>query len=414
MWTYDKEKGLLYFISDNFAFKPAVSIFSFYKTLIKDYVVFTRGTNSGSGTNSAGSKDITLNLFHPSVITFLKNVNTDGGSIIVIENAFYDTHTNIKQVVAKFLSLVNTTESVKIPFFMVFILSPNKFKKPNTNIYKQVEKMYKAQDKNENKIIDKSISILVGANAGRKANYTYRTDDSDVDRAFANNIDFDIFHTPEQIFINDFTPRHWVWSSYTLSLEERSKFLENAKLVIEPKCKDLFKHDIKQLIFISGPPVSGKTLLGNRIKYFYTKVLNVDPLKIIILDINNYKDPIKLTDLVIKTYEEHKNNPIKIIVIDTLGSFLERRLYLAKLNIIILEVPTIFIEVQIDKRLSKQLLNQFKLQIAISPNIKLTTNQTFNKYYSTYVPFDPLLQPNITYILWPFKLHPSNELLYRY
>jgi DNA 3'-phosphatase len=390
MWNYDSKNHLLIYKSSNFYYSSSICIFSFIQTLVKKYYV---GNN--------------LTLFHPYILNFLKLINNDGngGSIIILENNFWDSIKIIKEMISCFFKLIDN-ENNKIPFYIIFSLKKNKFKKPHTNIWKLIEKSY--QD--NNKSIDLNASIYIGCNAGRDKNKIYIKDNSDIDRALCENIKIKIFKTPEQIFLNDYSIRNWSWNNKIISIDKRIEIIKNQSdnEIIFSNFVNLNK---KQIIMISGPPCSGKTMLGNRIKrYIYD---NINNKNIITLDINYFNNQqeclYNLNDVL------NNNRGDYVILIDTLGLQSIRKNYIDLIDEFDDYYDIVFVDIITTKEICL-LLNQFKLEISRSSNIKEIPTYIFNNYFINYSKIENIKIENIKikYIEFPLILRKRDELFYHY
>ncbi len=359
----EKENGLLIYISENFKYNSNIAIFSFYKTLIKQNIEHTKE-------------------LHENVIKTLDNINSHG-SIVIIDN-FKESIDNIKKKVNNLILLLD-----HIPLIFIASLKKNKYKKPCTNMFEKLKFLY-------DKEICLEKSIVVGANAGRSATNKLFKDDSDIDKAFAANININ-FCTPEQLFYKDNTPRSWQWRSNIIE-----NILQLQKHIKEPEF-NLFLED-NSIILISGPPCSGKTLLANRIKNYYNEDASI-------IDVNNFDNRLIMKQYIQNYTHESKN----IIIVDTMENENIRELYFAhsiQKKIILIEIDTY--------RKVCEFLNKFKLQIAKSPKIEEYSTFVFNKYYNSYKSFSlEELNPNIKnekikYIKYPLVLRTRKEIFYHF
>lgn len=365
MWIEEKENGLLIHVSENFKYHPNIAIFSFYKTLIN--------TN--------------LDLYSNNVINTLNEIDSCG-SIVIIDN-FKESICNIKKNINKFLLDIDN----RIPFIIICSFHKNRFMKPFTNIFDKLKYLY-------DKEICVGKSIVVGSNAGRKATNKLFKDDSDADRAFANNLGMQFF-TPEQLFDKDQTVRTWQWQYYPIE-----NILNIQKNMTEPTFESFLEDNC--IIMISGPPCSGKSLLANRIKYFYS----AQPP---IIDINNFENRLIMRDY-IQNYACDSNITI---IVDIMENDDIRESYFTLFedkHIILIEINTY--------RKVCEFLNKFKLQITKSPKVEEYSSFVFNKYYKSYKPFSLSNKnikkniekniENIKYIEFPLILRTRKEIFYHF
>lgn len=270
-------------------------------------------------------------------------------------------------------------------FYLQQVLKKNKYRKPYTNIFEKLKHLYEEEICNDK-------SIVIGANAGRLATNKLYKDDSDIDRAFASNTKIQFF-TPEQLFKNDNTSRAWKWRDYSI---ERILMLQ--KYTVEPDFNTFLEQDV--VIMVSGPPCSGKSLLGNRIKHYFDNNISI-------IDINNFENRMVMKDYIENYTFDSKN----VLIIDTMENEVIRQLYFSLFH----SKKIIFIEIDTYRKVC-EFLNKFKLQIAKSPKIEEYSSFVFNKYYNSYKPL--LLKDNNNpiqkYIKYPLILRTREEIYWHY
>jgi DNA 3'-phosphatase len=369
MWIYEEDNKLLYFISKNFSYRPNVAIFSLCNTLIK---------------NSIGKNNIKFMEIN-DIIPTLKQIDSCG-SIVIIENGSGISRENLKLITKKFFDLIDN-ENNSIPFIIMFPLKNNKFQKPYTHIFNRLQHLYAANEK----IIINEASIVVGNAAGRIRVNSIAGDKSDHDRAFASNIDI-MFKTASQFFNNNTIPRQWKWSYDINKILTAQKSLIDKKLLVEPRFEDIFFGITEKfIVFIAGPPTSGKTLLGNRITSYF-KSIEVGTTT---YDSNKYT-----VDQMLLSFKESIYMGENIIIIDTFESNQKRNYYLSVIN----NYKIFYIEIDIKRDLC-EFLNVFRLQI--SKNIfEKYPKYIYNNYYTHY--------RSINSIKFPLIIRPRKELFYHY
>lgn len=363
MWHYEKDNGILYFISNTFQYKPNIAVFSFSKTLI------------------AGKIPDDIILYNPRVVDTLKQIN-EHGSLIIIENVLKASPETVKKSLGKFMQLIDNEQN-HIPFIFMFSLKNNRYKKPYTHIFVRLQELYQ-------KPIDIAKSIMIGGNAGRLASSIFREDEYDYDRAFAHNIGL-TFRTPEQVILGDQTPRNWSWR---LSIDE---IIKEQRSQIEVPFENIFERKSPYLIFIGGPPASGKTVLANRIKKYLGNVN--------IFDINNYENIPQMLGVIKETAPEETT-----IIVDTLKNDQFRGLYLELFpgwSVRYIELST--------SRKTCEFLNKFRLQISRSPKLEEYNKLAFNSYFESYRPPDVnKFGDDFKYIKYPLVLRKRDELYFHY
>lgn len=383
MWIHDNKNNVLYFISNNYTYRPNIAILSLSQTLIKEQLT---------------KENLPfINLYNDNILPFLKQID-ENGSIVIIENMQNISIENIKHIVAKFFKLI-LNEINDLSFMFIFSLKNNKYKKPYTLIYHYLQAIYTSKTDN---LIDLENSIMIGNNAGRLKTKLYQKDKYDYDRAFAFNINI-TFRTPDEMFTSNPAPRVWTWQYNVIE-----KIIKDQQILVEPSFRDIFtnpdpSNNIKNyLIFVAGPISSGKSLLGNRIKS-YLKELDIIT---IIFDINNYTSQVQMIDEINKI----SNNTTSIIIIDNCESDKKRNLYF-NLFTNNQNYNVKYIEIQASRILC-EFLSRFRLQIT-KTNLNLVNSYEFNNYYNYY---SILKSPsiNLKYIKYPLILRTRKEIYYHF
>lgn len=401
MWVYEKDNKLLYFISNNFTYRQNIALLSFNHTLIEDKV--------------SKEKIPFMQLYNETVVQFLEQMN-EHGSIIIVENMIKMSIETLKLSIGKFFTLLEN-EKRCISFMILFPLENNKFKKPYTHIFKKIQELYLSKNPHLNNLencIDLDKSIIIGNNAGRLSTSIFKCDESDCDRAFANNINIKNFRTPSQIFLHDSTIRQWQWKS-KIVIED---ILLKQKSLIEPSFNNILYGNSQNnaqhktfIIFIAGPPTSGKSILGNRVKmHLQDDNRNGKPTEI--LNINNFNTHIQMIDIFLKKITE---NLVNVIVIDTLESDKKRNLYFSAIESININLQKSikYIEMGTDRQIC-EFLNIFRLQITKSANnLVLYNKYVYTNYYAHYT--TPVFKKiDIKYTKYPMILRRRDALFYHY
>lgn len=391
MWISEEDNKLLYYIHDHYKFEYNLSILSFSNTLIegeihKDNITY-------------------MTLFDDSVEKTLTELN-EYGSIVIIENTKVSKEA-IKLSVGKFFTLLK----IEIPFIIIFSLSDNKYKKPYTHILSKLYDIYQYKTNKTDKKFDLENSIVIGNNAGRLGSRYFKPDISDCDKAFASNIGISNFRTPEQVFRNDQTSRQWKWAK-NLNIQA---VLNKQKTLVEQSFEAII--DKTDIIYITGPPASGSTLLGNRINAFIQKSGHQSE----IIDINNYSNSILMLDFISRQVIDLTNNPRILIIIDYLETTAKRLKHFTTVIKNIERVINVqYIEMNTPRDLC-EFMNKFRLQISKSSKIELTKQSIYNAYYRYY---KPLIENGLTmslpknidlkYISYPLIIRERPELFYKF
>ena len=391
MWIYEENNHLLYFISNNFLYKPNIIITAFNKCLIEDEIK---------------KEKIKVMSLKKNVLQFLKSV--DNHSLIIVENTPKIPLTTLKESIGKFFKLIDN-ENNNIPFMILFSLRNNRFKKPYTHIYEKIQTLYEIHyadfgntNKQKENHIDKSNSLIIGPNAGRLKTSNYNKDESDCDRAFASNIGITNFRTPEQIFYNDLTQRQWCWY-----FDKIEGILNKQKNRVESSFDKFFEQGVNYVVFISGPPSSGKTCLGNRVK---KELKKYSEYITIIIDINAFNSIKHMLDTFVNSLStDDKKN---IIVIDTLENDNKRSMFFTKLDN---TIQCRYIEIDIDRQ-TCEFLNRFELQLS-KKNKELYHSYTYNSYYHYYRSFlysSKISHPQLKYMKFPLIVYTRKEIFYHF
>lgn len=397
MWTYEEDNKLLYYVHDHFKFEKNLLILSFSNTLIegeihKDNITY-------------------MNLFDDNVETVLSQLN-EYGSIVIIENTKVAKET-VKLVVGKFFTLLKN----EIPIIILFSLADNKYKKPYTHSLGKLYDIYNKKTPDNTFKFDLENSIVIGNNAGRLGSKYLKKDVSDCDRAFASNIGINNFRTPEQVFLNEQTSRQWKWVK-NLNVES---IIKQQKSLIEPSFETIISginltNNIN-IIYITGPPTSGSTLLGNRINAF----INKSGLLSEIIDINNYTSTSLMLEFITLQLKDLVNNPRILIIIDLLETTAKRLRHFGKIVDNTDKLINIkYIEMNATREVC-EFMNKFRLQISKSSKIELTKPNAYNAYYRSYRPLidNGLTMPlskkiDLKYISYPLIIRERPELFYKF
>ncbi|MGL5935141.1 MAG: hypothetical protein ACRCZI_05915 [Cetobacterium sp.] len=399
MWTYEEENQLLYFVPTNFRYMPNIAIMSFNNTIVNC-------TMSKSKVND-------MRLFSESVLPFLEKIN-EYGSLVIIDNITKLAQSTLRLIFGKFITLLNelqlkqSNKSVNInplSFIIILSLTDNKFRKPYTHTFKKLQSLYISN--NVENYIDLEKSIVIGNNAGRFETEVFKKDTYCYDRAFAHNIGIKNFTTPSQLFLNNDIARKWKWDNYI----DITGIFELQKNIIEVPFNKIFIENKRFIIFIAGPPTSGKALLGNRISSFLKSNILKDSEQLI--EIINFRHSIdqKLLQNTQKKIVESTNH---LIIIDTFETELQLYKFFTKnYDHGYSNLSIKFIEMQVDINLC-MFLGKFKVQIsnAIIPYYGKLVYNTYKKKYKKKVFGDKLL--NIDYIEYPLVLRKRPEIYYQY
>lgn len=403
-WIFEEHNQVLYFISDNFEYRPNIAIFSFNNTLVNSEMMRTKVNN--------------MHLFSDSVIPTLDKIN-EQGSLIIMDNLYKVSDNTAKLLTGKFLTLIN------MPFIIMFSLADNKFRKPFTHMFEKLKILYKV---NADEEISIDTSLVIGNNAGRVETNIFKKDLYDYDRAFAHNIGTK-FVTQSHIFLNDLTPRGWKWNIDF----DINNLLEEQKKIKEPHFNTIIDTDnirasIPHIIFIGGPPTSGKSMFSNRIKSYIKDILgnlpnNTETVSLRSKIANQQNNYFNVAINKINSIFETNNN---LIVVDLFSDIKKLIVFLTAVSKLLEQqssdkkIKCIYIEMDA-KKSTCEFLDRFRVQIS-KQLLELTSKNEFYKYYKTYKPFEKKVAEinsyfgtlNIKYHHYPLILRTKPEIYYHY
>lgn len=240
--------SLMMYHPPEFQFKTTAIIIDLENGLIKSL-------SNNKIYNKMSSKPV-----EPYNLEFVKKLMKDNdNSIILISNCDTAKITvdATKQKLEMFLKQYN------MPILCLFSLLPNYLSKPHTRIWKFLLSYFSLKG---NKLLNKA--CVISDNSGRilrkdlKTKTIYKYDKSDIDRAFANNIELP-FYT-----INEFLTgkkEKFTWNNVCISPEQRIEYLDKLAQYKNPDICELLKTEMKRLkadtfiILVFGAPRSGKS-----------------------------------------------------------------------------------------------------------------------------------------------------------
>jgi DNA 3'-phosphatase len=361
---------VIYYISPEFKYYQTIAIFSFIGTIIKK-------TNDQSRLDYIYSENLVLNRI---------NMIEEKGTSIILYDSFNSSNLeHVTNAIDKF----RTTAGFPI---MVFISTKrNRFSKPFTSVMRLIELAYERRGK----LINKSLSLVIGNKAGR---ITMDKDCSD--RAFAHNIGIN-FTIPERFFLGRYDRVMWNWNKNILPKANRADFMNTTVPIILDEINKLPAAD-KYTIIVTGAPVCGKTTLLEKIKRKWP-----DYNKGLLADLTG-KGLLEITDmeLMSKTLIENKSVIIETVC-DT--TTITKILQISMEN----KTPILIIEIKAPRPLLN-LLNCIKVQNAKKSNIILLPKQKYTNYLKKYK--QPLYKdvPCVKYIEFPLVLNNNLDVWYEY
>lgn len=377
MWK--ETDTVLYYVSPNFNYGPSVASFGFSDVLIKNPYV---------------KKKNPIELWAPVVLEKLQTIYSHGASLVIFDYHYSDP-AELKKYFVEFLKLV------KLPVVAFFASSKNKYSKPNTNVWKLLNLLYRK----EGKTINHETSLHIGHNAGRVTRNKYAFDNSCSDRAFASNICI-AFSTPDRFFLNFAYTNAWRWDASIIPKRKREALYEESKKytipIIEEILGEMPESQVYTLI-IAGPPSSGKTDLAQKIKRKWETDFTDKGL------IDIIGESAKTLDIVEETMEATFNAGKSVIIDAKHEAYLLTQLVKVSMKH---KAPVLILKIRINHELNI-LFDCIKVQKAKTTDITPTTKYQWKDYKSNYhIPVFDL--PCVKEIDFPIIIKDYPEFWYEY
>jgi bifunctional polynucleotide phosphatase/kinase len=263
---------LLIYKSDNFQFKSSVIITDLDDCIIP-YI------SAKKIYDKYNKYDITI---HTDLITQLKKENSDK-SIIVLTNQDNTSKLNIDMIKRKVETFIEKTQ---IPILIFCALKNNKFAKPHTGMWKLLNVYYKKYGSCSicNSLVISDEGGLITEKTTKKGIYSSKINVTDIDRAFANNINSKYNTIDEYLGLVDKKP--FRWNMNIISPEVRELYCDEIERYMKERnnnildlknlynnfiFKELAQFNIEEFIndtfaiIILGPPRGGKTTVAKNI-----------------------------------------------------------------------------------------------------------------------------------------------------
>jgi DNA 3'-phosphatase len=379
MWK--ETDTVLYYISPNFNYEQSVASFGFVDVLIKNPYVDKK------------KKKDPVELWAQVVLEKLQTLYTSGASIVIFDYHYSDP-AEIKKYFVEFLKLI------KLPVVAFFASKKNKYNKPNTNVWRLLNVLYRK----EGKFINHETSLHIGHNAGRVTRNMYAFDTSCSDRAFASNIGI-AFSTPDRFFLNFAYTTAWRWDSLIIPKRKRETLYEESKKYTAPVIKDILEEMTESKIYtiiIAGPPSSGKTELAHKIKRKWETDFNKGLIDII-------GDDVKPCDLVEERMAELFTECKSVIIDANHKAYPLTQFVKVSMKH---KAPVLILKIRINHELNI-LFDCIKVQMSKSTDITQTTKYQWRDYKSNYyIPVFDL--PCVKEIDFPIIVKNYPEFWYEY
>jgi DNA 3'-phosphatase len=372
-----------YYIHDDFKFFPTIAIFSFVGTIVKKAIPLTETPKLDY-------------LYDMKIIKEkIKSITDKGASIILYDSFKTELIDDVKQAIDLFQI------EMDCPMSSFISTKSNKYSKPFTGIWKIIELLYKK----ESKIINKSISMIIGNKAGRMTIESRKIDKGCCDRAFAKNTGLN-FTTPERFFLGNTKFVLWEWNNKILDMVNRELCVTSTNLLNTPILIDEINklpNSTKYTVIVTGTPSCGKSTFAHKIKRKW--------------DCDFNKGVIEIATDNSSTIEELEKRMVSVLtnnqsIIVDLTCFTENVTRVVKKSMENL-TPILIIEIKTNSKIS-QLLDFIKVQTSKTPNTIVLTTREWDQYYKQYIRPEYNSVPCVRHIDFPLVIKLSAEFWFEY
>lgn len=329
-------------------------------------------------------------VINEELVKELRKATYDNTSIIIISNQNYASKLTVDMIKRKIETFLQKT---RLPILVFCALKNNKFAKPHTGMWKLLKMYFKTYGH-----INIKKSLIVSDEGGIITEKVKKNGDvlskikcTDVDRAFAHNINSEYKTIDEFLELNKKQP--FKWSSDIICPEVRNLYCKEITGYIADKNngnldeKSLYNTFIfKQLakfkdtgtyvIIILGPPRSGKTIVANKIveKWRNSSFGNTHAVERLGLDMYSKSKRIKL-------YKKYLSDRISVIVDGEcyLNEIQEEYTNIARA----LSIPILFLDVNPGIEMSK-VFNHVCVEESTDDKILLYKSSMYDIYKSLY------------------------------
>jgi len=382
---------VIYYTHADFKFLPTIAIFSFIGTIVKRVI-----PDSGPNCEIPEEEKKLDYLYDVKIIKEKIKTITDKGASIVLFDSF---RTEYVEDIQKAIEMFQTDMGCPMVSFMS--TKANKYSKPFTGMMKIMELFYK----NQNKTINKAMSMVIGNKAGRITFKRRKVDRGCADRAFANNAGLN-FTTPDRFFLGKTHFSIWEWDTQILDKPNREMWVTNTNRMTVPILIDeinkLPKSD-KYTIIVTGTPSCGKTTFAKKIKRKWDGDYNKGIIELI-------SDNTATIDAMDARIEEVLSNNQSIIADLTCTSVNVTRIVKKSMEN---KTPILIVEIRTNSKIA-QLLDFMKVQTSISPDVITYTKLDWDKYYRQYIRPTYTNVPCVLHIEFPLVIKLSEEFWFEY
>lgn len=208
--------------------------------------------------------ETSLKIYSQEYINQLRKDATDH-SVVIISNETSTIKRNIDMIKKKMEFIVSV---LGFPVIGLFALKRNKFMKPHTGLWKLLNAFYRSQQRaniHKARVISNAGGMILEKTV-RKEKLSIMGF-SDVDRAFAHNIGIEFITIGDYL---KYAPLKYKWDSQIIPPETRAELQQEISKHNAEGSRSVFKELGKHpadiyVIFIMGPPRSGKTTYAKEI-----------------------------------------------------------------------------------------------------------------------------------------------------
>ena len=392
MYKYEKKYSnnwkiigsIIVYQSKDFLFSPEVILTEFDDCIIK-YMTNAKLYNTRNLYD--------IELYSDDLINKFKYEFSYGKSIIIISNQINQNKLNIDRIKRKLETVIDI---INIPLLCFFITKPNHFMKPHTGIWRLLKSYYK---KYNNSKIDNAIVVSNEGGLVQEVKCKNKISEivvsSDVDRAFANNINCKFFTINE--YLGSEIKSKFKWDTKIIPPDIRKLYINELSKIKKPdifKTLQSFGERDYYIFMIMGAPRSGKTILSNKLvdkwcnsPYNVCNTINI-------LSSNNYT-----YKKMLKEYKKMVDNRISVIIDGNCYNDILRQPFIDYIKN--RNIPILCIEINCGLHMAK-LFNHSCIEESNDENILLYNSSMYNIYNDNFN--RPIETKNIKYLMYPSEI----------
>ncbi len=340
---------LILYIPNDFQYKSEIIITEIDDCLM-EYITI----------NNIGRKSV--KIYNQDYINFLRGANANS-SIVVISNQINNVRYNVYAIKQKTEELLNI---IRLPILFIYATKPNFFMKPHTGGWKFLRQFYASRSYNIHR-------VTVISDAGglkEESDGVIKILTSDIDRAFANNINARYLTIHEAL---GGEVQQFEWDKSIIEPSVRALYIERLSSIQNPNIIEMlssFGTARAYAIMIVGPPRSGKTRLAKQIISEWQKSSfgNNNHVEIITGNPNKTKG---------KQFANYIENRISVILDGGCHTQLARSYYMKAM--VKYNIPLIFIEVECGLHMAR-VFNHSHVESSNDPKVMLYPGVDYKIY----------------------------------